>query len=937
MTDTALNTTSTFFLLDGHAIAYRAFFGMQGRRFQTRQGLPTGAIYGFTRILVDVIKSYHPSLLAVCFDTKEPTHRHEAFESYKGHRKPPPDDLVLQFPYMQDMVAAFGIPIYRQPGFEADDLIGTLACRASAEGHQVRVITGDRDLFQLIDERIRILLPSKDTGPFAEFGADEVKAKYGYTPGQVVDFKALAGDASDNIPGVKGIGEKTAIQLLQDHGSLEGIYAHLDKVTPKCRTKLEEGREDALMSQKLATIVCDAPVEFNPELCKLAEPKTQDLLKLFQTLEFSAFQKELPAILSYFQKADDELEIVSSWSEKRQLRPKVTIVSELAELEAIVPILRSGPFAFDTETTGLDSVNTELVGISLACAGETPADAEVPLEDTIRNWYLPIGHRLITDSHLILPKDKALALLKPVFEDPEVPKFGHNAKFDMNVLSLSGIAVAGICDDTMIMDYLIQPESRHGLKELAMTSLQLEMQEITELIGKAGKKQITMADVPVEDAAVYAAADAVATWLLRAKMNPELREKHLHKLYCDIEIPLMTVLADMEQTGITLDVPFLTNLSQQLDLQLRKLEADLIRTAGENFNQNSPQQLSKVLFENLGLPTDGIKRNKTGAYSTDVGTLEKLRPFHPIIDQILEYRQLAKLKSTYVDAMPQLVNSRTGRLHTTFNQTVASTGRLSSTDPNLQNIPIRTELGRQMRKAFVASAPDKRLVSFDYSQIELRLLAHFSEDPRFLQAFSEGGDIHAQTAVEIFNLTDLSQVTSEMRRIAKTTNFGIVYGQTTYGLARTLNIPAKEAAKIIQRFQERYSGVDKYMQETLEFARKHGYVETLFQRRRNLEDINHPNRGLREFSERVAINSPLQGTASDLIKLAMIRIHAWLKASGEPIEMLLQVHDELVFEMPESLLAKAIPEIKRQMEEVWPLKVPLQVDAHAGINWMEAK
>lgn len=928
-----MSDTSTFFLLDGHAIAYRAFFGMQGRRFQTRQGLPTGAVYGFTRILVDVIKSYQPTLLAVCFDTKEPTHRHEAYESYKGHRKPPPDDLILQFPYMQEMVAAFGIPIYRQPGFEADDLIGTLACRASAEGHQVRVITGDRDLFQLIDERIRILLPSKDTG-FSEFGAAEVKQKYGYSPEQVVDFKALAGDSSDNIPGVKGIGEKTAIQLLSDYGSLEGIYAHLEQVTPKCRQKLVEGREDALLSQQLATIVCDAPVEFNPEACQLAEPKTEDLLKLFQNLEFNAFQKELPAILSYFKRAEDEIEIVSSWSEKRQLRPKVTIVSQLEEVEALIPILRAGPFAFDTETTGLDSVGTELVGISLACAGES-ADAEHP-EENIRNWYLPVGHALITDSHLALPREAALALLKPVFEDANAPKFGHNAKFDINVLSLYGIAVAGVCDDTMIMDYLLQPESRHGLKELSQTYLQLEMQEITALIG-TGRKQITMAEVPVEDAAVYAAADAVATWMLRERMNPDLQDKNLHKLYCEIEIPLMTVLAEMEQTGIKLDVPFLEALSQQLDQQLRKLEADLIQAAGENFNQNSPQQLSKVLFENLQLPTDGIKRNKTGAYSTDVGTLEKLRPFHPIIDQILEYRQLAKLKSTYVDAMPQLVNPRTGRLHTTFNQTVASTGRLSSTDPNLQNIPIRTELGRQMRKAFVASTPELRLVSCDYSQIELRLLAHFSEDPRFLQAFHEGGDIHAQTAVEIFNLTDLSQVTAEMRRIAKTTNFGIVYGQTAYGLARTLNIPAKEAAKIIQRFQERYSGVDSYMQATLEFARKHGYVETLFQRRRNLEDINHPNRNLREFSERVAINSPLQGTASDLIKLAMIRIQNWIHASGQPIQMLLQVHDELVFEMPEALLETAVPEIRRQMEEVWPLKVPLKVDTHAGINWMEAK
>lgn len=933
-----MSDTQTFFLLDGHAIAFRAFFGMQARRFTTRQGMPTGAIYGFTRILVDVIRAFNPSLLAVCFDTKDPTHRHEAFDSYKGHRKPAPDDLVLQLPYIQQMVEAFGIPIYRQSGFEADDLIGTLACRASKENYQVRIITGDRDLFQLIDERVRVLLPSKDPGPFAVFGADEVKDKYGYTPAQVIDFKALAGDASDNIPGVKGIGEKTALQLLSDFGSLEQIYARIEEVPAKWQKKLIEGKESADMSQKLATIVCDMDIEFDPKACRLAEPNTARLMELLKDLEFTSIQKELPKILSQFHEADVEIDKVSTWSESRQLRPEVTIVSSLEELEALIPVLKSGPFAFDTETTGLNDLNTELVGISLGqpAQGSEPAAPDSQNPDAIRSWYLPVGHAMITDSHLVLPRDKALALLKPILEDKNIYKFGHNVKFDINVMSLYDIDVQGVYDDTMIMDYLVQPESRHGLKDLAQTYLGLEMQEITALIG-TGRKQITMAEVAVNDAAVYAAADAVATWMLREKLRPEIETKNLEKLYREIEIPLLHVLTHMEQNGIMLDVPFLAELAEKLDMQLRKIEAEVYQMAGENFNLNSPAQLSKILFENLNLPTEGTKRNKTGAYSTDVSTLEKLKPFHPIIDQILEYRQLSKLKSTYVDAMPLQINPRTKRLHTTFNQTVASTGRLSSTDPNLQNIPIRTELGREMRKAFIAGSPEKRLVSFDYSQIELRLLAHFSQDPRFVQAFAEGGDIHAQSAVEIFNLSGLDQVTSEMRRIAKTTNFGIVYGQTTYGLARTLNIPNKEAGKIIQRFRETYSGVESYMQETLEFARKNGFVETLFGRRRNLEDINHPNRSVREFAERVAINSPLQGTASDLIKLAMIRIHDWLKASGEPIDMLLQVHDELVFEMPESLLESAIPAITRQMEDVWTLKVPLKVDAHSGINWKEAK
>lgn len=919
----------TFFLLDGHAIAYRAFFGMQNRRFQTRQGLPTGAIYGFARILFDVIRSYRPQMLAVCFDTKDPTHRHEAYDSYKGHRKPPPDDLILQMPYIQQFVEALGIPLYRLSGYEADDLIGTLACKAAASNLQVRVITGDRDLFQLIDEHIRILLPSRsEGGRFDDFGASEVEAKYGYRPDQVVDFKALAGDASDNIPGVRGIGEKSALTLLRDFGTLEQIYTRLEDVPSKWQGKLEQGREDAFLSQKLAQIVLDSPVEFNPQSCRLAEPDMTQLLELMQNLEFNSLQKELPLVLSHFQGAEIELASLEDFEEQKLLRPEVTLPENLEQVQALLPELRQSALAFDTETTGLNALNTDLVGISLAY--------QAPGEESVRAVYLPVGHRLLTDQDRVLPLEETLALLKPIFEDPAIPKYAHNAKFDMHVLSQYEVQVQGVADDTMIMDYLLQPESRHGLKEMALSYLNVEMQPIKDLIG-SGRKQITMDQVAIQDAAVYAAADAVATWQLRQHLSPELDGKALQELYSEIEMPLLSVLVQMEQTGVKLDVDFLSELSQQLDQQLRLLEADVMRVAEENFNLNSPQQLSKVLYETLNLPTKGIKMNKTGAYATDVNTLEKLRPFHPVIDQILEYRQLAKLKSTYVDALPQLINPRSGRLHTTYHQAVASTGRLSSSDPNLQNIPIRTELGRQMRRAFVASSPELQLVSFDYSQIELRLLAHFSEDPRFVEAFQQGRDIHTQTAVEIFNLSDLSQVSAEMRRIAKTTNFGIVYGQTAFGLARTLNIPNKEASKIIQRFKERYVGIERYMSETLDFARKHQYVETLFHRRRNLSDINHPNRNIREFNERVAINSPLQGSASDLIKLAMIHIQAWIQREALPLKMLMQVHDELIFEMPEAKLAEWMPEIARQMEEVCTLKVPLKIDAHAGANWMEAK
>ncbi len=921
-----MKQTDTFYLIDGHALAYRAFFGMKSARFQTRQGIPTGAVYGFSRIIFELIRKQKPHLLAVCFDTKDPTHRHEAYDAYKGHRKPAPDDLVLQFPYIEKMVRSLGIPVYRQSGFEADDLLGTLACKASAQGYQVRILSGDRDLFQLIDDNIRILIPSRDNSGFDSFGATEVAAKYGYTPEQVIDFKALAGDASDNIPGVKGIGEKSALTLLKDFGNLNQIYEKIDQVPSKWQQKLITGREDAFLSQSLATIVIDMPVEVDPKNCQLSEPNMEDLLGLLHELEFNSLQKELPSVLAEFQENGQDIEILETLTESQLLRPDVEIVSDLERVKSLAEALRQQPFAFDTETTGLDSLNTHLVGISLA----------YQQDDKIVSFYLPVGHALITDLDRVLPLEESLAILKPVFEATDCPKFAHNAKFDMHVLFQYGIQVQGLQDDTMLMDYMIQPESRHGLKEMTLSYLQLEMQPITDLIGK-GRKQITMDQVQIEEAAVYAAADAVATLKLQQKLTTEIKDEAVERLYREIEVPLISVLATIEQNGVKLDIDFLKNLSQDLDLQLREIEATVMEVAGENFNLNSPQQLSKILFENLNLPTKGIKKNKTGAYSTDVKTLEKLQPFNPVIDKILDYRQLAKLKSTYVDALPLLVNPKTGRLHTTFNQSVAATGRLSSSDPNLQNIPIRTELGRQMRKAFIVRSPEYSLVSCDYSQIELRLLAHFSEDPYFIAAFQAGVDIHTQTAKEIFNLESLEDVSSEMRRIAKTTNFGIVYGQTTYGLARTLNIPNAEAAKIISRFKERYLGIENFMQATLDLARTQGYVETLFQRRRNLEDINNPNRGLREFAERMAINSPIQGSASDLIKLAMIRIQNWIEVEKLPIQMLLQVHDELVFEIPSNELETYLPEIQRQMEEVYTLKVPLKVDIHSGSNWMEAK
>jgi len=927
-----MTTSPLFFLLDGHAISYRAYFGMmkQGRRFQTRTGLPTGAVFGFTRILFELIRSYRPHLVAACFDRPDPTHRHEQFADYKVHRQPPPDDLIQQFPYIERVVSALGIPVFAQGGYEADDMIGTLALQAAAQGYQVRIVTGDRDLFQLVNDQIQVYLPDKNPGEFREYTAERVFKDYGYRPDQVVDYKALAGDTSDNIPGVRGIGEKSALKLLETFGSLEQLYSRLEEVDSKWRGKLKEGRDMAQMSQKLAQIDTAAPVVFDTVACELAQPDQTGLLALLQELEFNSVLRELPEIFQFFKASDQVLEglIDSAPPLQARLEPEVLIPTTLEEVAELAQLLQTEIFAFDTETTGLDSLNTQLVGLSFALGQ--------PALEKGKAWYLAVGHALTLDNPPALPLQETLALLKPVFENPHCKKVAHNAKFDLNVLSQYGIQVAGLSDDTMVMDYALVPDSRHGLKDMSQTYLNLEMQPISDLIG-TGRKQITMDQVPVVDAARYAAADAVACLALQSLLEAKLNESGQMHLYREFDAPLVTVLAEMEQAGVSLDRDFLAVLSEKLDQQLRGLEAQIFELAGESFNLNSPRQLSVILFEKMQLPTKGLKLNKTGAYSTDVSTLEKLQGSHAVIEYILEYRQLTKLKSTYVDALPVLVNPRTGRLHTTFNQAIVATGRLSSTDPNLQNIPIRTELGREIRRAFVASGPDRCLVSCDYSQIELRLLAHFSEDPRFMEAFHADRDIHSQTAMDIFGLESLDFVTADMRRIAKTTNFGIVYGQTAFGLANSLNIPNREASKIIERFKERYHGVEDYMQKTLVFAREKGYVETLFGRRRNLPDIHNPTRNLREFAERIAINSPLQGTASDLIKLAMIRIQNWLKTSGLPVQMLLQVHDELLFEMPTALYAEVLPQIRSYMEDVYPLKVPLRVDIHHGANWMETK
>lgn len=949
---------SHLILIDGHALAYRAFFALQRQGLRTRRdNTPTWAVYGFLRTLLEVIQTRKPECLAVSFDRGR-TFRHEKYEAYKAHRPPMPDDLRSQLPIIRQVVEAFGIPIYELDNYEADDVIGSLAKQAARRGQQVSIVTGDQDTMQLVEDRIHVLTPKAGAGELVEYDPVKVKERYEVTPEQFVDYKALIGDSSDNIPGVPGIGPKTAVKLIQQFGSLDGILARVDEVTPvRIRDLIANHVDQARMSHELSAIDIDAPVNLDQVQCELSPPPDLTALRdLLAQLEFTTILRDLPKILSHFgmteadmpaltavaapadpaapADGDDEALWFDFGNESPSLRtpePRLTIVTDGAALASLAGRMAKGSFAFDTETTGTRALEADLVGISVALPSEADATEVAKLDA----YYLPVGHKLPTDPVPQLPLDDVLAALKPVFEDPKVGKIGHNLKYDIDVLARYGIQVQGVVDDSMVADYLADPSRSHGLKEAALGQLGYQMMPIRDLIG-TGAKAITMDQVLTERAAVYAAADAAVSYELAHVERQQLQVRDLIGLYETMELPLIPVLAQMEQAGVALDVEHLRQLSTSLGTQLQVLEEKIWRLAGREFNINSPKQLSTVLFDDLQLPTAGIKKNPSGGYSTDAAMLEKLAPKHDIVKQILEYRQLAKLKSTYADSLPTLINPHTGRLHTSFNQTVAATGRLSSTDPNLQNIPIKTELGREIRRAFVSGSPDLLLVSADYSQIELRLLAHYSEDPAFLEAFRQGEDIHRRTAAEIFGI-EPEQVTGDMRRIAKTVNFGIAYGQTAFGLSQTLGIGQKEAAGIIERFRTRYPRVQQYITQMVAFAKEHGFVTTLTGRRRYLPEINAANRQAREVGERMAINTPLQGTAADLIKLAMIKIHDTLPGSGLKARMLLQVHDELVFEVAKEQADDLKALIRPIMESVWELKVPLRVDVSAGLNWVEAK
>ncbi len=955
--------SKTLILIDGHALAYRSFFALERTGMKTSAGLPTWAVYGFFKSLFDLLKKVSPDAIAVSFDVGRETFRLEAYPEYKANRQAMPDSLKEQLSVLIEGIEAFGIPIYKMSGYEADDIIGTISKKASELGYKTLILTGDQDSFQLLDEEnVTVLIPSK--GELIEYDKEKVHDKMGVWPEQIIDYKGLRGDSSDNIPGIKGVGEKTAVKLLTQFGTMENILSHTDEVSGNAiRKKIEEGKEIAEKSKFLATIKRDVPIEFDFEHTHLTMPDVEKLTDYLRKVEFKSFLKQLPDMLTPFNegvkpaisdellsmtkqkatvsvhKADNQMGLFDQKQEQPQEEiPQVTLDVNIVDSNKtfdnfIAKLSQKNIFSFDIETTGLDTFNNDLVGMAFAWNDQIQnKDNQIYIdavqEDKTESFYVPVAHNECNQPDFYYVLDR----IKPLLEDENILKVIQNIKFELNFLKKYNINISSHLYDTMLASYVNNPASKHGLKQQASYHLKYEMQPIEDLIG-AGKSQITMDKVNIEAAAQYAAADAKSTLEL-GKFYTERLDESEKKILMDIEIPLVPVLAQMERTGVCLDLDYLKSLSEELEVNIQKIEAEIFGYSGLPFNVNSPKQVGDVLFERLNL-SKKPKKTKTG-YSTSAKVLESLKDEHPIINLLLEHRHLSKLKSTYIDALPALVNPATGRVHTSFNQTITSTGRLSSSNPNLQNIPIKTELGNRIRAAFIPTNKDSEVIlSVDYSQIELRLLAHYSEDPILIDAYKSDKDIHTTTAASVFDVP-MEEVTKDMRRKAKAVNFGIIYGQSNYGLAESLGIPPKEAKEIIEKYFVTYPKIKAFMDGTIAEAHEKGYVTTLYGRKRYLQDeLSSRNRSIREFAERAAINAPLQGTAADLIKIAMINLHKELISSKLNAKLILQVHDELVLEVPKNELDDTISIVKKCMELDQPLKVPLLADVNCGPSWME--
>ncbi|MBL7158063.1 MAG: DNA polymerase I [Candidatus Omnitrophica bacterium] len=875
------------FFIDGNSFCYRAFYAI--RHLSNSKGQPTNAIYGFVTMIKKIISKEKPDFLAVAFDLKAPTFRHKKYEKYKITRKPMPDELISQMPYIKSVLKAYNIPIYELAGYEADDILATLAKKSEENGLETFIATSDKDALQLITPHVKVYNPQKEG---AICGENEVKARFGFGPERITDFMALMGDTSDNIPGVPGIGEKTAIELMRKFKSLDELLKNSKNIENESRRrKIEESVELALLSKELVTLKKDVPLEIKMEDLCLKAANEKELLALFRELELRSFIKDVAS------KKDP--------CGKYYLADTAAAFNKLAgELE------KAKAFAFDFETTHYDPMIASAVGVSFA-------------------WKENEAHYVPFNALSGIGREDVLRRLKSVFEKSSIKKIGQNIKYDMLILRNLGIEVCGIGFDTMVAAYLLNPsKSNHNLNEISIEYLDRSITPIEELIGK-GKHAITMNEVEVSKVRDYCCEDSCVTFKLRGILEKKLAEKDLDSLFYEVEVPLIDVLSDMEFSGIAIDEKYLETLSKEMEKDIAKLEKCIYTLAGEEFNVNSSKQLQVILFQKMKLPV--IKKTKTGA-STDEEVLRALSEKDKLPAEILKYRALAKLKSTYVDSLPGLVNPKTGRIHTSFNQTVTATGRLSSSNPNLQNIPIKTELGRKIRKAFIAPKKSRIILAADYSQIELRLLAHFSGDKVLIDAFKEERDVHAFTASLIYGVSE-KEVTKEMRQAAKTVNFGIVYGMSPYGLSKDLGIDVREASKFIDAYFERYPSVKGYLESKVDQARRDGYVTTILGRRRYIPEIKSPNVAMRNFAERTAVNTPLQGSAADLVKLAMISIYKKIK--GTEAKMILQVHDELVFEVEKKSLEKFAKIVKSDMEGVVKLEVPLEAHIEYGPNWLE--
>lgn len=882
------------YLIDGNSYVYRAYHAIKG--LTNSKGLPTGAIYGFTNMLLKVVREKKPDYIAIAFDSPAPTERHRLFEAYKAQRPSTPNELINQIPYIKRIVDAFRIPVLEIEGYEADDILATLAKKGEGRGLSVTIVTGDKDIFQIVGRNIRTYDTMKDK----VYEEKDVLDKFGVGPDKVVEVMGLMGDAIDNIPGVPGIGEKTAVELIKEFGSIENLLRNLEKVKkPKLREALKINEEIARLSHNLATIHSDLPIDIDLKELSITKPDNETLLRLFRELEFSSLLKTLTP------HADLDKSEYSN------------VTSEDEFLKLLERMKEKGEFSIDIESTGKDPMIAEIVGISISTEPNSAC-------------YIPLSH-IYPDAPHQLKKEYVLEKLKPILEDETLRKIGQNIKYEVVILRNHCIDLKGISFDTMIASYLLNPvKPAHNLENIALEYLDYKILTYEEVVGK-GKKQIGFENVPLDMATKYSCEDSDITLRLKRVLSTLIDNKGLMKLFYDVEMPLLKVLADIEMNGFKIDREILSEMSKELEGQLNTIIERIYFLAGEEFNINSPKQLSEILFRKLGLkPT---KRTKTG-YSTNVEVLEELSFQHELPREILEYRNLFKIKSTYLDTLPDLINPKTGRIHTSLNQTVTATGRLSSSEPNLQNIPIRGELGKRIREAFIAEKGNA-LLSADYSQIELRILAHLAQDEILVGAFKGGEDIHTRTATEIFGLPHES-ITPDMRRQAKTVNFGIIYGISPYGLSVELGIPLEKAKELIERYFERHKGVKDFIERNLKEAEEKGYVKTILCRQRHIPELMSQNSNVRQLGERLAINTPIQGSAADLIKLAMVNISKRFHGMNSNARMILQIHDELVFESPEEEIEQIKKVVKEEMEGVIEFSVPIKVDIGVGKNWSEA-